>query len=67
MLGEGRAHHIGPLSTLLNGDIDIYIYMGDFMSTVEGQNFKNAQNFFSRSKLAPKGKYRVLDQNIQAF
>ena len=41
--------------------------MGDFMSTVEGQNFKIAQNFFSRSKLGPKGKYRVLDQNIQAF
>ena len=41
--------------------------MGDFMSTVEGQNFKIAQNFFSRSKLAPKGKYKVLDQNIQAF
>ena len=41
--------------------------MGDFMSTVEGQNFKIAHNFFSRSKLAQKGKYRVLDQNIQAF
>ena len=35
--------------------------MDDFMSTVEGQNFKIAQNFVSRSK------YRVLDQNIQAF
>ena len=37
------------------------------MSAVEGQNFKIAQNFFSRSKLASKGKYSVLDQNIQAF
>ena len=37
------------------------------MSTVEGQNFKIAQNFFSRSKLATEGKYKVLDQNIKAF
>ena len=37
------------------------------MSTVEGQNFKIAQNCFSRSKLAQKGKYRDLVQNIQAF
>ena len=43
------------------------VYMGDFMLTVEGQHFKIAHNFFSRSKLAPKGKYRVLDQNIKAF
>ena len=41
--------------------------MGDFMSTVESQNFKIAQNFSSCSKLDPKGKYTVLDQNIQVF
>ena len=34
--------------------------MSEFMSTVESQNFKIAQNFFSHSKLDPKGKYRVL-------
>ena len=37
------------------------------MSTVECQNLKIAPNFFSRSKLAPKDKYRVKGQNIQAF
>ena len=41
--------------------------MSDFMSTVEGKNFKIAQNSFSCSKFGPKGKYSVLDQNIQAF
>ena len=42
--------------------------MGDFMSVIQGQNFKIAQNFFSCSKFGPKtGKYRVLDQNIPAF
>ena len=42
-------------------------YMGDFMSTGDGQNFKITHNFFSRAKLATKGKHRVLYQYIQVF
>ena len=58
------SHRIAVQIFCLLIHIYTHIYMGDFMSTVECLNFKIVQNFSSPSKLAPEGKYRVLDQNI---
>ena len=43
----------------------LFVHMGNFTSTGEGQNFKSAQNGVSWSKSAPKYNPRVLEQNIQ--
>ena len=37
--------------------------MRNFMSTVEGQNFQIAQNFFTCYRLAPEHNSKVLEQN----
>ena len=39
------------------------MYMGDFMWTVEGQNFKIVQNFFFSIQISPKIQIRSFRRN----